>query len=261
MSEKPNSLINIPDLPPSVDNAIKNATDKPTQNIGNTLADIWYILFGGISHTAEKKRIKYDALLEQYRAELTTSVSNIPAEKRIEPSIQVTAQALDNSNYCIEEKELREMFVSLISNSMNSDYREYVHPSFAEIIKQMSPLDANIIKCFKGSSSDGLLICQYNLNDSSGGGITTLLDNVFIDYPTSSLPECSLSISSLIRLGLLQIDYETIILPKDKYMAFREHSFFQELQEKYPNQTVYVKDGRVWLTPLGQSFVKVCIPD
>lgn len=248
-------------LPDSVDNAIKNVTDKPTQNVGDTLANLWYIVFGGISYQAELKRIKNDFLLKQYKEELATSISNVPSEKLIEPSLLITAQALDNSRYCIEEGKLREMFVSLISNSMNSDYCEYVHPSFAEIIKQMSPLDANIIKCFKGSSSDGLLICQYNLNDSSGGGITTLLDNVFIDYPTSNLPECSLAISSLIRLGLLQVDYDTFILPKDKYTAFREHSWFQTLQEDYPNQTVYVKEGRVWLTPLGQSFVKVCIPD
>ena len=74
-------------LPDSVDNAIKNATDKPTQNVGNTIADLWYIVFGGISYKAEKKKIKYNFLLEQYRKELTTSVSHIPPEKRIEPSI------------------------------------------------------------------------------------------------------------------------------------------------------------------------------
>ena len=33
MSDKPSSFINIPDLPQSVGNAIKNATDKPTLSI------------------------------------------------------------------------------------------------------------------------------------------------------------------------------------------------------------------------------------
>lgn len=34
MSKQSNSLINIPDLPPSIDNAIKNVTDKPSLSIG-----------------------------------------------------------------------------------------------------------------------------------------------------------------------------------------------------------------------------------
>ena len=47
MSEDKKSLIDL--VPDSIDNAVKNVTDKPTQNIGTTLADIWYLVFGGIS--------------------------------------------------------------------------------------------------------------------------------------------------------------------------------------------------------------------
>ena len=45
-------------LPESVDNAIKNVTDLPTQGIGQTLSDCWFLAFGGISQLAEKRRIK-----------------------------------------------------------------------------------------------------------------------------------------------------------------------------------------------------------
>lgn len=43
MSDKNSSLINLPDLPDSIDTAVKNLTDKPTQGVGQTLADMWYI--------------------------------------------------------------------------------------------------------------------------------------------------------------------------------------------------------------------------
>lgn len=33
MSDKNSSLINLPDLPDSIDNAVKNLTDKPTQGV------------------------------------------------------------------------------------------------------------------------------------------------------------------------------------------------------------------------------------
>jgi len=48
------------------------------------------------------------------------------------------------------------MFVNLISNSMDNRVSLPVHPSFPEIIKQMSPLDAEIISSFKKKSKQAI---------------------------------------------------------------------------------------------------------
>lgn len=45
MSDTHISLIDVPDLPQSIDNAIKNTTDKPTLAVGTTFADLWYLVF------------------------------------------------------------------------------------------------------------------------------------------------------------------------------------------------------------------------
>ena len=118
------SLIDLPDIPDSVDNAFKNLTDKPTQNAGQTFGDIWYLVFGSISHAADKKRMKYAQDLENYRQELDQSINSIPEDKKIDPSIQITAQALENSKYCVSSEELRSMFVKLISGTMNKDFEQ-----------------------------------------------------------------------------------------------------------------------------------------
>lgn len=247
------------ELPQSIDNAIYNLTDKPTAAIGTTFADIWYLVFGTISYQADKKRIERDYALNQYHEQLDSAISSIPSDKFVEPSIQVTAQALDNSKYCISEKELRDMFVSLISKSMNKDYSHDIHPSFSEILKQMSPLDANIIKTFKDSPTIGYPLCQYQLLKDNGYQL--LLDNVFLLYPNTYLPGNSLAISSLSRLGLLEVRYDHQILNEDKYVPFKEHYWFKFLQEKFPNDEVSIQRGLVRLTPLGRSFVTVCVPD
>lgn len=260
MSETTNSLINLPDLPDSVDNAFQNLTDKPFLSIGTTFADLWDLVFGPISYLSEKRKIKYAHNLDVYRKQLESSIEQIPPEKVVEPSVQTTAQALDNSKYCIDEESLREMFTALISNSMNSDYQKDIHPSFAEILKQMSPLDAEIIKVFNACSTDGLPICRYNIEVNTDE-YTTLLEHVFLNYPQQSLLECSLSISSLIRLGLLDATYRSFLVTENLYSPFEEHSWFKKLQKEHPTQTVCIQKGRVWLTPLGQSFTRVCIPD
>lgn len=258
MSERPNSLINLPDIPSSVDNAVQNLTDKPSLSIGTTFADLWDLVFGGISYLSEKRKIKYNHNLEEYRKKLESSLKQIPPEKVVEPSIQTTAQALENSKYCISQENLQEMFVALISNSMNSDYQKDIHPSFAEILKQMSPLDAQIIRVFVNSGANGFPICSYLLENENG--YFTLLEHVFLQYPTSYLPECSISISSLVRLGLLEVSYDSPIRDNEKYSPFAKHDWYIKLQKQYQNQTIFIRKGRVWTTPLGCSFTRVCIP-
>lgn len=68
------SLLEIPDLPPSVDNALHNLSDIPTKNIGNTLGDIWFLIFGGLSHEANKRRMKYASDLAEYKSEIEKSL-------------------------------------------------------------------------------------------------------------------------------------------------------------------------------------------
>lgn len=259
MSDKPSSFINIPDLPPSIDNAIKNATDKPTLSIGTTFADLWDLVFSGISYLSEKKKIKYAHKLEIFKKQLEESIDRIPADKKVEPSVQTTAQALENSKYCIDQDNLREMFTALISNSMNIDYQRDSHPSFAEILKQMSPLDAEVIKVFKNSPLNGFPICRYQI--SEGGGYLTLLENVFIEYFTPNLEACSISISSLSRLGLVKVIYDDVLLNKDAYLGFEQHPWFIMLKKNLPDKNITMQKGIVSLTPLGRSFTRVCIPD
>ena len=259
MSEKPNKLINIPDLLPCVDNAIKNLTDKPSLAMGTTFADLWDLVFGGISYLSEKKKMNYAHKLEIFRKQLEESIDQIPVDKKKEPSVQTTAQALENSKYCIDVDNLREMFTALISNSMNIDYQKDTHPSFAEILKQMSPLDAEIIKVFKNSPLVGLPIGRYQINENDG--YQTLLENVFIDYFMSDLEACSISISSLTRLGLLKVSYDDILLNEETYNGLGLHPWFLLLKKNLPDKNVTIHKGTVSLTPLGRSFTRICIPD
>ena len=99
MSDKDPSLIKFPELPDSIDNAVKNLTDKPTQRIGQTFSDLWFLVFGGITQAADKRRMKYAHDLELYGQELSQSIAAIPEENLTEPNIQTTAQALENSKY------------------------------------------------------------------------------------------------------------------------------------------------------------------
>ena len=249
------------ELPDSITHVVKNTTDELTINVGKTLGDIWYLIFSGISYAADKRRAKYIHNLSVYKQEISASIDKIPADKRIEPSLQITAQALENSKYCIEEKELRDMFTALISNSMNSDFSQDIHPSFAEIIKQMSVLDAQILKIIKNAPIQSVPICNYRVSSADKEGYSIIQENVFLGLPDVSLESCSTSISSLERLGLLQIPPDIYLNPEGCYDMFKQHPSFLFLQKKYSNGKPSIEKKVARLTPLGQLCAKICIPD
>lgn len=262
MSDQTNNN-QIPCLPPSIDNAIQNITDKPTKNIGETLSDIWFLVFGKISHNADKLRIKYAADLAAYKSEIDQSISNIPPEKRTEPSLQIAMQALENSKYCVEEKELRSMFTALISNSMNMDMNNLVHPSFSEMIRQMSVLDAKIIRVFKNGNLAGFPICDYTMRNADDPAYVyhVIFQNAFLEMPDEDIFNCSQSLESLRRLGLIEIPNGVYLNIPEYYERFRLHHLFEYFQSKYPNKVISIEKKKASLTPLGKSFAKVCIPD
>lgn len=254
------SLIEFPELPDSVDHAVENLTDYVTKNAGQTFGDIWFLIFGGISHIADKRRMKYANDLETYHKELVAKIDSIPPEEKIEPSIQVTAQALENSKYCVSEPELREMFVNLISCSMDNRMSHTVHPSFPEIIKQMAPIDAKIISTFAKDATQP--IANFVLKNADNTK-RPLANYVFYKSDNSFSLSYSEVISSLERLGLLSVSFDLHISDSSKYKYFEELPFLNHLKETYENasanQTVVIEKGYCSLTPLGQSFVSVCI--
>lgn len=147
------SLINV-EIPNCVDNAVANLTDKTTKTIGDTLSDIWFIVFGGISHYADKRKLRYAVELEKMNIELHEETKRIPEEKIIEPDIQLVAPALEASKYCVEKEELRKMYVKLIASTINSDKAPNVHPIFTDIIRKMSSTDAKLFNVIANNRYD-----------------------------------------------------------------------------------------------------------
>ncbi|MBP3543466.1 MAG: DUF4393 domain-containing protein [Lachnospiraceae bacterium] len=253
MSDDNKSLINL--IPASVDNAAKNITDLPTQGIGQTLSDCWFLIFGGISQLADKRRAKYAHSLEQYKKELETSLRTVPEEKRIEPSSQIVLSALDESKYCVEEEELRKLFVSLLTSA--TDSRKRVHPSFPSIIRQMSPSDALLLRSF--GDTDALPICDIKLQ-YAGGHYKTLAQNICLPIsPEVSERQLSLSASALVYLGICRIPEGLFMNDNSVYEPFKEFATYKSLLQMQFDGKIELQNKVLQLTPLGKSFIECCL--
>lgn len=256
-------MLEIPKLPECVDNTAKNLADKPSQAIGQTISDLWDLILGSrVSFAAQKKKIKYAHDLEEFRKSLEAEVKSIPVEKLVEPSMQIAAQSLVDSQYCIESEELREMFSKLIARSMHADYSENIHPSFSKIAQQLSPFDAHMLKLFYlFRNNDGIAIVDY-VRYIDTGGFLPMLECIPEVMPDNCAPDIAArSISSLQRLGLIEIPPRLQIMNPARYDVFRKTALFSDLQEQASHMAgrfdLIHRVGK--LTVLGRLFVSVCL--
>ncbi len=249
----------IVDIPDNLTEPANKLLVPLSSAVGNTLKDAWELVFGGFGTYVEKKRLTRQKALEDFRQSLEDKVAAIPAEKLCEPPLAIIGPALDASKYYFEEPELREMFANLIAAAMNGDTASRVHPSFTEIIRQMSPLDAQNLALF---TSLELPVGEYRL-EFSDGNFKTIEYNIFLANPAvSDLVLQAGSISSLARLGLIEVTYEQFLAEDARYSGFTETPLYQVYEQTFNTDSKHMilKKGVVSLTPIGEQFKEVCLP-
>ncbi|MDO4419270.1 MAG: Abi-alpha family protein [Ruminococcus sp.] len=276
MESKQEKNINISPIPEFANVALTNIADEPTKRIGSTLGDAWYLVFGGIGLLAEKRKIKYALSLKKYEEELNEKIERIPSKNRIEADTQIVAPALEASKYCVEKKELREMFTNLIASSINSEKEAYVHPIFTDIIKRLSYVDAELFK-------------SIALDDFSKDSILSEKHIVF----STTIEKLSFSIAVLETLGLIEYTHLNKAIQKNlsvydycnEYWFYKNnvnyiydtvlnsmYGIFTSIYKNYINKAIssnlkfpvhksviqYLGTS-IQLTPLGKQFKLVCI--
>lgn len=252
---------------------LEKAVTPPAQEIGRTLSNIFYTIFYPINYNVDKLRKKTEINLKKYEEDIKSEINKIPEEKLTEPKISIVGPSLEASKYYIDNSEIRKMFAKLISSSMNVDTYDIVHPSFVEIIKQLSPLDASNFKSISLPNSQP--IAKYRVlqkDEISGLDVKT---NIYLSNPeynnpsTSEVDLISSSISNLVRLGLVSISYTTHFVDESVYEKFKEFHLFNDIEEElrvnllknnnYPYKTVSITKGIIQITPFGLNFAKICL--
>ena len=191
-----------------------------------SLTQIWTLTLGRFSDDAyQKYKIKQAANLEKYANEVKSGIEKIPEENIQEPKMSVVGPALEASKFYIEEDEIRGMFAKLIASSMDKTQSINIHPSFVEIIKVLSPLDAkNLYSLYHGGDET---ISKIRVTNKENGNYTDHFNHIFLGNP-----ECQdnnlieFSIDNLIRLKLVDVSYSKYKSDDSLYDKHRENELF-----------------------------------
>lgn len=202
--------------------AATGALKGPIESINQ----IWTLTLGRFLDGAyQKYKIKQAANLEKYANEVRSGIDKIPEENIQEPKMSVVGPALEASKFYIEEDEIRGMFAKLIASSMDKTQSINIHPSFVEIIKVLSPLDAKNLYFLYHDGDE--TISKFRVANKENGIYTDHFNHVFLGNPEcqdNNLIESS--IDNLIRLKLVDVSYSKYKSDDSLYDKHRENERF-----------------------------------
>ena len=236
----------------SAEKAVDNLTAPSIEFVGHTLSDILYLALGGISHAADKLRIKREAILKRYNDEVQLKLNSVPKDELIEPDMQIVGQAIQKSQFCIEHDELRLMFANLVVASVDRRKAPSIRPCFSEILSQLTPTDVRLLLHIKTKQAIPIANFSVQLKD----GFVTAFKNVYINNEFKNLPDQSLSLDTLKYLGLVDLDYLHILTDKSEYDRYSNLRLESMENESIAVHTMIPSFGIASLTELGAAFLK-----
>ena len=245
-----------------IDNHVGETYDLTINQIakeaGSGFADLVHLIFG-LPHFLNSPFFKEKA--KQFINELVKKKRKIPDERLKEPDFHTVSMALDNCRHCITNDDLRLLYVNLIVNTMDAKKSNLIHPSFADIIKQMNTLDALVLNTFSEIPTQPLIEVGKVIGKNQFQVIHSNL--YFPDFcdDVSMINELSSSITNLDRLGLIKIDFIVCVAENvhyEKLIKLSEETTDFMLLSK---DEVKIRKGLVELTPFGHDFLSVCLDD
>lgn len=81
---------------------------------------------------------------------LSEKLDGVPSDRIVTPDLTIAGPAVEALKFSGHKKELREMYANLLATTIDRDTAREAHPSFVEVIKQLSPDEAKILKFMDG---------------------------------------------------------------------------------------------------------------
>ena len=233
---------------------------QPTvKTIGNFVAQAVDAALSKPKLWVTKKQFNF----ERTRKLLVEKLQNVDPETIVPPENHIAVPALMQISYCFDSDELREMYANLLASSMQIDKKWEVHPAFVDIIKQLTPDEAKLLKAIPFSTYSFNPIINILDKFPDDKGYTTIYASYtdIADGICESPQKIGAYLDNLDRLKLIELDMNTFITDEAPYDKLKQTDFVQNITKK-PLRTNHVYDfakGCFKLTAFGSDFIKVCI--
>lgn len=194
---------------------------------------------------------------------LAIKLDKVGADHIVSPEPYVAVPAIQAISYAMNSKELRNLYANLLAKSMTDTQKDRVHPAFVEIIKQITPDEAKLLKTFVNKGAYPLI--DIRVITEGDGTFRTFIHN-FTTIVEGICEDCNAFakyIDNLSRLKIIEIPEDLCLAIDDAYIPLETHpEVIKTLQKPLP-------EGERWeihrkqfkITAFGKEFIDICVKD
>ena len=208
-------------------------------------------------------QLRQEALNALYEM-VQEKLNKIQRENIIPPNPRVVVPTLQNASFT-EDQEIRELYAELLAKSMDQVIKDNVHPSFVEIINQLCPDEAKILRYFKDNNMVPTVTLKFVNEDESGISIIKNFSCIGEIVKCEKPLKICAYFDNLVRLGLLRVSSPYSRLKGEYiYEPLQNHPFLKQFTESKNvsglgfKKTSFDK-GYMELTDYGKSFCEICV--
>lgn len=206
----------------------------------------------------EKWIINGERSLELTGELIREKIQNIPEEKLTEPEPYVAIPAIQQLTYSFDSQQLREMYANLLVSSMNSDKKKDVHPAFVELIRQLCPDEAKLLKRIYPMRALYPIIDVKSRNPKEG--FHYIIRNFCFEEELEHFSKITQYLDNLERLKIIEIT-DLYVLDDKVYEELEKNEFVTRVIElcKEPENTIEFVRKSFMITDFGIEFLRVCV--
>ena len=204
----------------------------------------------------------YDQIRDFVTQRVAEKLKAIPQERIQTPNPTVAGPALEALRYTGHDENLRELYANLLATSMDSATATDAHPAFVDMIKNMTPDEAKIMRFFATTTSYPVIDVKITFKQ---GGFMILKRNVSLIGTDAGCQHPELATNcfdNLSRLGLLEIPYGRFIMDTKIYEAIENDPQILLTKARFTanDQVTFGLDRKkVEATNLGKQFIAACV--
>lgn len=213
----------------------------------------------------EKWVVTKEYNLAETKKLLEAKLQSTPPENIESPDPYIAVPALQYISYCMDNDELRDMYANLLANSMNRVVKNGVHPGFVEIIKQICPDEAKILKYLANNEVIPTLTLRFRNSKGEGTVILKNYTNIGVVCKCEQPYEINKYFDNLIRLGLAEPSpFMARLTDKELYESLKKEPYLIDHANTAAGRTddiniVDYVEGYVSISDYGKAFCKICL--
>ena len=220
-----------------------------TLGLGNTI--LWPVHF--LNQTT-------NAILKGNLEKLRRKMENTPLEEVCEVPPEVGVPIAEKLSYVTNE-ELSEMYTELLAKASQKQHANAAHPSFANIINNISPDEAILLKGIKTNAAIPFISVRFY---KKGTNQWIELHPMMLQLPCLAQLAYPNNVpayfSNLEGLGIVDIQDDTYLAQDNLYTSLEElaKNTYSKVATQITERELRFNKGRIEITSFGRLFLQAC---